>query len=396
MIGATSDELVAHFTGRGAELAAYDELWAESGRQRVLTFSGFSGNGKSWLLLYLVERERGRNRPVVLLDLADPALSQAHIFLDRLADELQAQIPRLDLRRFRRAMETAEREATAIRSAPAGMHVDVDVTADHGASVSGSPVSITAGAVDRTAAANQMLADHWRQARRELLRCLREAMRGRAWSLLVDSYEIVAHAADTDFRDWFAGELLSDAMRPGADARVVVAGRERLPAGRWREIELAEWDRTHSTEYLRSWGVADGALLDAMFDHCRGHPLTTDLARAAWAAGEESGRPLRPSDLRSFAVGSRLLAVEWLMDQFVGRVPARLAEAVLYAAHLRHLTLEGLMAILPEGRQVDEPTYTRLQQLSFVRPAPEAVDGVLRAHDLIREVEQGSQLLRIL
>jgi hypothetical protein len=384
-MAATLNEPIEHFTGRDAEVAAYDELWTPTSRQRALAFSGFSGNGKSTLLLYLAERERVRKRPVVFIDL-HAGFAQPDVFLRRLADELRAQVPGLKLRSFRRRLREAEHAATAIRRARPVVHNDIMIRADRQSTITNSPIGIT---ISDPAGVNQRLADHWRQARHELLRELTQALRGLCWALFVDSYEVAAHAGDADFRSWFVAEFLAAMNRPDQGTRVAIAGREHLPSGSWQTLDLGEWDETRSDEFLRGWGIADEALLKAIYQHCRGHPLVTNLARDAWSAGERSGQPLRPDDLRSFPAASRYLALEWLMGQFIRRVPTDLADAVLYAAHFRHLTLDALNTVLPDGRVMDyATTYTRLQQLSFIRPAPDTDSVAYRAHDLIRVVEQ--------
>src|SRR5206468_1949591 len=97
--------------------------------------------------------------------------------------------------------------------------------------------------------------------------------------------------------------------------------------------------RDESDRFLRSWGLDDG-VCGAVFDHCRGHPLATDLAREVWQQAVAAGRPLRADELRSEA--NHRAAIEWLMTRLIERHSPSFGAAVLAAALLRELTLEVL------------------------------------------------------
>src|SRR5262249_5250524 len=65
--------------------------------------------------------------------------------------------------------------------------------------------------------------------------------RGRTWVLLVESYDSAAPSADDDFGEWFGRDLLPALARADQDVRVVVSGRERLPAGAWQELDIGAY-----------------------------------------------------------------------------------------------------------------------------------------------------------
>jgi hypothetical protein len=84
------------------------------------------------------------------------------------------------------------------------------------------------------AEANERKADHDRRTRMTLSEVLFDALEplaGRDWVLFVDTYERLAHHADSEFRRWFEDDFLDLLIHRQPGARVVMAGREGLPTG---------------------------------------------------------------------------------------------------------------------------------------------------------------------
>lgn len=191
-----------YFTDREEELAAVDRVWA--GPQRVLCLSGVSGIGKSTLLEYL----RERRLPVgaaVLVDLANPRLMVGYRFVSELAGKLQTLPGGLDWRRFEAAEDDVIAEGQRLRASRPSVDVHQEITVrGRAAGVGGSPQSVMFGADAFAAELAARVEQHERDSRGVLLRelCRTLARATRPFAVLVDTYEAVAHAADTEFRHW--------------------------------------------------------------------------------------------------------------------------------------------------------------------------------------------------
>ncbi|WP_239394767.1 hypothetical protein, partial [Frankia sp. CiP3] len=360
---------------------AYDALW-RPGASPVLCVSGLSGSGKSTLLCYLHDRH-DPHRVRVMLDLDGVRLTEGHRWLDALGEELSRQVRAVDLSRYRHTAARLDQQRVQI--APAAVHVRQSQSSLLGGGIEESPQTVHVDLSGAVAEANERKASHDRQARATLGDALFNALEplaGREWVLLVDTYERVAHHANTEFRAWFEDEFLDVLIHRQPQARVVIAGREGLPTGGYltQARPLAEWDRSASDRFLAGWGLADPALQEAVYAHCQGHPLVTDMARQVWQAGQDAHRPLRVSDLRPQT--NRAAAIEWLLDEFVKRLPEDLRDAVRAATLLRDVSLEVLNAMLAPLR-LDPRAFVRLLSLSFIGRPPVPA----RAHDLVREVE---------
>ncbi len=368
-----------HFVGREEALAAYDDLWSLRTPQRILNVEGISGTGKTTLLWYIVNHHDQSGRLRVTLDLGDGQLRALdHALLDALVDQLALPDHSLSRMGYYKVADRLDRQAAAIRGSRADIRIE-QLAQDRG-SIGSSPIHVSI-------AMNQRLADHRRAARHRLTRELLEVcepLRGRECVLLLDTYEAVGGSADADFRAWLEEELLPGLLARWPGLRVVLAGREELPwrADQHRRTALQGWTRSDSDAFLAQWGVTDDALRKAIFSHCRGHPLLTDMAREVWRAGIDSGVLLTAADLLEGV--DREAASEWLFKRLVERLPTPLGEGLRAAALLRRLSLEALNALLDEQRRLDAGAYQRLLRLSIIQRVPGKAAVV---HDLLRQVE---------
>jgi len=207
----------------------------------------------------------------------------------------------------------------------------------------------------------------------------------REMTLFVDSYEYVRHGADAEFRAWFEEQVLEALLQTLPHLRVVVAGREELPfrADRHQRATLRLWTAGESDRFLQSYAIDDPSLLAAIYAHCQGHPLLTNLAREVWSAGADVGRPLTPDELRADI--NRAAAAQWLVSRLLERLPEKLRAAVRAAALLRELSLDALNAVLDAGDALTTAEYQRLLRFSFVIAPPGQPP---RVHDLIRQTEE--------
>jgi tetratricopeptide (TPR) repeat protein len=348
----------------------------------VLCVSGWSGSGKSTLLCYLHERH-DVVRARVLLDLDDGRLAEGHRWLDELGRALARQVPGVELARYREVAAGLDRARP--RFAASAVDVRIRQASLFKGSIAESAPSVQVDLTAAVAEANKDRAAHDRQARDELTAVLFDALEpfaGMEWALLVDTYERVAHAADGEFLAWFEHDFLAELADRQPGARVVVAGRERLPTGMGvvSAAPLAAWDASSSDQFLVGHRLGDANVRNAVFGHCQGHPLMTDLARQVWQAGEQTGRPLAAGDLRPHT--NQAAALAWLLEKFVERLPEGMGTAVRVVGLLREVSLDALNAMLAP-RQLTAPEFARLLSLSFVGQPP----APARAHDLVREVE---------
>ncbi len=382
-------EILEHFIEPQPVLAAYKMLWAP-GAAPILCIDGLSGNGKTSLLCCLYERyDPGRVK--VLLDLDNRGLAEGHRWLDTLSSGLTGQIREVDLSAYWRAAR--ERDDQREQIVPAFPGVRQRTAARLWGRVENSPQNVHIDILPAIATANEQKAEHDRRTRDVLTKALFDALEplaGREWVLLVDTYEAVVHLADAEFRGWFEHEFLPTLVRRQPGARVVITGREGLPKGGYcmSAPPLVDWDRAANDKFLEGWGLIDPALQQAVYAHCRGHPLVTDLARKVWEEGHRSRRPLKVGDLRPQT--NRKAAIEWLVKQLVARLPARLSAAVRAAAMLRELSLEALNALLSPSTLSQEDYEQRLLDLSCISGCPGS-GSFYHVHDLIREVEDSSQ-----
>ncbi len=369
-----------HFTDREEALAAYDALWSTTNGPRILNIEGMSGNGKTTLLWFLdYHHPRPADRLHLRLDMSLDNLRTGDYDLpDSLAEQLRAHLPAGALHAYTHTRAQALAEAARIREA--AVQVSIHQEAAQGGSISGSPNSVNLEY-------SQRMADLRRTTRAALLNALMEAgarLKHTPIALLIDTYELVRQGGDADLRAWIEEQILPGLLAALAGLRIVLAGREDLPfrADRNRRNTLRLWNEQESAAFLASFDLDDAALAQAIFNHCQGHPLLTDLAREIWQEGLTQGQPLSASELRSGI--DQAAATQWLFERLLVRLPPSQREALRAAALLRELSLDALHALTPAA-PLPEDDYHRLLRFSFMQTPPGRAP---RVHDLLRQTEE--------
>ena len=383
MPNARDGDRLDHFTGRHEEITSYDSLWAQSARRRVMGITGISGIGKSALLEYLSERHQPP-RPTVLIDLIDPRLLSGYQFITALARELRLLFPRLPWRHYKSVEEAADKEDIQLRTVKPEIRVRQEQNIrGTNAHISQSPQTIIIHA-GMSSELESRISRHEARCRTVLLDELCKALaEAPPFAILVDTYEVVAHSTDGVFCDWFSHEFLAAVERRLPQARTVLAGREGLPQ-RIPQYALKRWSRSDSDQFLAGYNLVTLDLPAAIFGHCQGHPQVTGLAVDVWEAGLASEQPLHPDQLRHGV--NDWAATEWLMQQLYQRLPNGMGEIVKIAVRLRVYRPELINYMLGEStsEMLSDSGFATLGRFSLTERLPR---GGLRAHDLVREVE---------
>ncbi|MCK6628370.1 MAG: tetratricopeptide repeat protein [Anaerolineae bacterium] len=369
-----------HFTDRSEALAAFDALWSNAGPW-VLAFDGLSGNGKTTLLDFIIET-RCKPRPILyaILDFEGSRGLTLRTNWNALLETLASQWGLAEHQAYRVGSQAARSRFEAIRRS---LQVQIDQKAEQG-QITASPITI-----DATQNEALRLADE--QARAEtaaaLLQAAAEVFSNRPLALFLDTYELLAGAADKAYGGWLWAWLGQAAARL-AGLRVIVGSREPLTGlGRRerRQETLPVFEAADSDRLLTSLGVTDPAWRAAVFERLAGgHPLLTEMAADLWRTAQASGLPLPVAAIPSLAGQEQ--AVEWLTGRILDRLDEPLKTAVRWAALLRRFDQESLAAVLPgETGRLNDEAFERLRRYSFVTPA--RLGQGWACHDLLRRVQ---------
>ncbi|WP_213457190.1 tetratricopeptide repeat protein [Rhizomonospora bruguierae] len=381
------------FTDRQAALDAFDRFLAD-GNARVLIYWGLAGQGKSALLRELVRAAPpGRRRALIdldgLLDFDDrrtAASDLIEVVVRRIGDVLlDGRGPRRIRRRYR--FNRALRKA---RPAARRDKVDVALTATNGGRISGSHINVYGG-TGYGGSGRAADADYHRDLLAAMTRAL-AGLRRPDTVLLFDTTERLRYLDDSTIfersssavRHWFVAELVPQLCAAVPDLKIVLAGREdvRIPSSiEARSVELTEWSREDTTEFLRRRGVTAPEVVRAVHDYCQGVPVWTSLMADLY---RERGGDLSEAWL---ATASRnRLAGEWLPREFLRRLAPERRAVVLAASVLRVVRKEAIEFLLGDDpRPAGANWYAELLEQSFVRTAY-GVDGSResRVHQLVR------------
>jgi hypothetical protein len=177
------------------------------------------------------------------------------------------------------------------------------------------------------------------------------------------------------------GRYLRDDLLPrlSSEVRIVIAGRYGL-ARSWgstwaqliQEVPLGPLTRDEARLYLERRGIVDQQLVQQIIHVAAGQPLALSLA---------ADLALRRGALDFAAAPEWQVAVSGLVERLLRDVvDADLRTALEAASVVRQVDEATLLAMA--GRPLDQSTFARLAQLSFVRPAERG----LALHDDIRRV----------
>ena len=373
-------ERLRHFTDRDEAIAAFEALWPGDGVW-ALAFHGLSGNGKSTLIDFLIEtRCKPGDIGWAILDFEGSRGLALQTDWRGLLDSLAQQWGLATHPTYTAGRELARREYEAIRQS---LQVRLEQKAEHG-QITTSPITIDAGQGELLRQANGR-ARH--QTAAALLEAAAATHTNRRLALFLDTYELMAQAADKEYTGWLWRWLGQAAIRlPGL--RVIVGSREELAelARRERRQEaLTFFNRTDSDQLLQRLKVTDPAWRAAVFERLAGgHPLLTEMAADLWREAQTSGHPLPAAEIPQLAGQER--AVEWLTGRILDRLEQPLKAAVRWAALLRRFDQECLAAILPDqAGQLADDDFDRLRRYSFVAPA--RLGQGWACHDLLRRVQ---------
>ena len=252
-----------HFTDRKAALDAFDALWPGDGTW-VLAFDGISGNGKTTLIDYLIwTRCQPNDRPWAVLDF-EGARGM-----------------------YTRGRDAARAEYEKVRRT---LQIQIEQKADQGGQIENSPLTVDATQSEAERHANQ-------RARHATATALQEAAidvhAQQPIILFLDTYELLARAADKEYAGWL-WSWLSNAATRLPRLRVIVGSRDKLEGLTQRERRqepLEVFDRADSEELLHKLDVDNPAWQSAVFERLAGgHPLLTEMAADLWQAAQKSGR----------------------------------------------------------------------------------------------------------
>ncbi|WFE27366.1 hypothetical protein O7623_29785 [Solwaraspora sp. WMMD791] len=377
------------FVDRETALAAFDRFTAGA-PERVLVYSGMSGQGKSRLLAELGRRlASGRAGTVDLDGLVETApgghADVAFALTDAVA-RICAGWTGARLRRYQQARRAAE---AALAAAYAEVPT-VTVSATDGAVV--QDVSITV-VTDPAALRAAGVRAHQRTL---IAEALASELRGTDLTgrvLFVDTVERLPYLDEVAGPDdeargarqtsWFLGELLPRLLDAAPGLRIVLAGREPPAAGPpMAHVALTEWEPAHTAQFLATRGITDPKLVEAVHRTCAGLPGWTDLAAAAIDTARGSGPGLTADEIARRAAGQPV--ERWLPEVFLDRLAAPWHAVVTAAAVPRVLSRAAVAALL-DPAPADDTWFHQLGRYTFVRLGTDA-DGstVATLHPLVR------------
>ncbi|GAB1820596.1 tetratricopeptide repeat protein [Herbidospora sp. RD11066] len=380
------------FTDRRDALDAFDRLFNGDVPERVLVYWGVSGQGKTTLLRHLRDVTAPSHRPVIVdldeIRLMGSTEGAAHAAVEFVLQQIAeaviswyAPIRRNHARRrFARAL-TRSRKGLVRASTP----VDAHLQARERSVIIGSSITI-----DTRPPTSGLHEAAYRDAMVEALCRLARGLSGRRRALLIDSSENLALLDERQEADgkgsgvesWFTTKVLPRLLSAGTNLRVVLAGREQLPLPERIDhfsVELTEWDSEDTGDYLRAHGLTDPSMAKRVHSLCGGVPVWTAMIAEWFAADPEHHEVSRLAE-----TVDNLAADQWIIRQFVTRLPDRQQEVLRAAAVLRTVSFESVGFLLGDTGK-DGEWYERFCRYSFVRVVD--TGGRLparRIHDLVR------------
>ncbi|MFD1535671.1 tetratricopeptide repeat protein [Nonomuraea guangzhouensis] len=359
---------------------------------RILGICGTSGIGKSFLLAEISRRAIDSGYRHAAIDLSSGATGDRPDSLDQsLLDDLVRTLLRLGSTSRRQQKLRHDRFTDQVRAAQKQLrlsHADIKIhmTASDGSTITGSPISHQGGhpAVDLYVAYRAALVDAALNAIADLrLSRVLLTVDGLEWLTRHDG--LSAGTSREELLNWVTHKILPQLIEVAPDLRIITAGWERPSfPGALRAIAdilyLEAWSRDETTAYLAGRGLDDPQLAALAHRQCSGTPIWLGMWADVYREGQQSGVDAGWMD------GAQDSAIhDWLHRSFLHRLDPRQQKLVQAAAVLRHITLDGLRAVLAPT-PVDNDAFGQLCRYSFVQRIPDRANHKtwLRIHGLVR------------
>jgi tetratricopeptide (TPR) repeat protein len=378
---------LAHFTDRKSQIAAFEALW-KMPMPWIVVFSGVSGNGKSTLIDWLIEKKcRPQGIESVKIDMHLSGGLNLPVILTRLADLLSPNAAQRFRAEYTAATQTFNRNLADLIKAKAAQPIDIDMTATAGSQISGSSIRVQADNAGEDALRKNYHA--WLTA---TLCAERANLRQQPTALFLDTFERAQDNIPGPEMEAFWA-LLEELHYAAPQLRVVVGGREDLAhqsARSWRhQVPLEAFSRSDSAAFLTHWsnGQIPTELCEAIFKLAQGHPLLTEMAAEVWRDGQATGHPLTLAELKEGL--THRSGNEWLYGRIINRLEAlgnlSLAAAARYGPLLRTFTMRSLNAILPADlHRLGAATFEQFIGYAFIKRA----GAGWAFHELMRDTQR--------
>ena len=380
------------FTDREDAIEAFAFFISPASKLGVLSFYGFSGEGKTTLLRHL---ERQIEDKSAILDLDSVVLApntQVEItpfprwVMDQVAIAIQKWTGTFPAT-YRATCDAADADETQAPSSSEAVTIEQRATR---ATIQDSPITVS---LKSTAPPLSLLRNvHQRRMLRALADDLSQTL-PKGYVVFIDSFEQLMSVdvpsdfshSGTELAGWFLSEFLPT-MITTSPLRFVLAGREAIsiPASiEHRSLDLKNWSSQDTVSYLSGRGVTDPAIAEAAHSSCDGHPGWTALLVDAYQRSEQLGRRLTIAEISTAAANEPVR--EWLPSIFLSRIPVWQQEIVVCSSITRTITKECLAFMLGDTTRMPPNWYEQFAAYSFL-----SLDltfdgtGIRRMHDLVR------------
>jgi tetratricopeptide (TPR) repeat protein len=368
---------LTHFKDRTEAIKAFDQFFDQN-INWILTFTGFSGLGKTTLLDWLeVNRCQGDNIFAIRLDLSHSGEDLGSLF-HYMLEPLEPFLARSSLKRF---TEGRREVLKRLQQVPANIKLEQTV--------------LNSEVVIQSQAANlhQFYRDYEKQAERECADLWVETLRGCRNKgkilYLVDNYDSFQQHAPCETIDLFWTTLVrSRLILPGL--LMVLASREdllyvneiqSLRKGLFKNNcqELEPLGAEDSDALLQDLGAADLDYRIAVYRQlAHGHPFVTRLAAEAW---KNSPGGIKVEDIPKLLAHKE--AVGWLQARILNELREPLREIAEISLELREFDADILSVLSNHSKEELQENFRKLITFSFVRP----YGSGWTCHPLARQVQ---------
>ncbi len=368
---------IQHFTDREKQIAAFDALW-DNDAKWVLCFHGLSGNGKSTLVRWLIEKRcKPQKIPFSLIRFDSPAVfGDPFQIADSLADGFAHFYPK-PCRKFSQSLETIADELEKMRSS-------LKVSIKQEVSVIGE--GTVSGNIQQTANL-QLLKAAEQRAYEKIARQFADLVaefKSRT-VIFIDTYEPFERTGDTELAGWLWKTLLQKSQRRCSDLRVIVGSQDdpRIPLEFASDgDDMSPFEPKDTRQLFAKFEFDDSKLADTVQKFTNGHPLLVGMALEEALNGN-----LTIADIRS-ALRSNEKPLKWLFDHILQRLKEPYKTALPWIALLQRFNHDSLPEILKSLKiSFDHEDARSLKAFSFVVP----LENGWRCHDLLRDTQRHHQ-----